>query len=72
MKTEETKEYIVTWNDLQEAKDKVFELLLKSFKDNQFFHGEVLTQSDVAYSEGIEVLSDIIHEGFQFNTEYKD
>lgn len=72
MKTIYAKDYTLTYDDSQDAKDRVFERMLKFFVESELFNGESLQQCDTTHIEGPEVLSDVAEEGFKFQTEWKE
>ena len=72
MKTVEFTEYSLTYDDSQEAKERIFNLALEWFKKHEMYRGEVLGQSDTTYIEGPELLYDLAEKGFQFSEEWKE
>lgn len=62
----------VLFDDSQEAKDRVYDIMLKFFKKVNMFSGESLSQSDETYIEAPEVLGEVAEEGFKFEVKYND
>lgn len=69
---EENDEYTLEYDDSQEAKERVFNILLKWFKKVDHFSGDSLGQSDDTYIEAPELLAEIAEEGFKFGQTWAD
>lgn len=72
MKTIKSEDYVVTLDDSQEAKDRVFETLLDWFVKVEMYSGESLGQSDTTYIEAPELLAKIAEKGFKFNVKWTE
>jgi hypothetical protein len=72
MKTEPIEYGTLTYDDSQEAKERIFELCLKAFKKLGHFNGESLCQSDNTYIEAPDILTRIAEKGFRFKTKYTE
>jgi len=65
-------DFEVTFDDSQEAKDRIFNGALEFFKSQQNFSGEALAQTDSTYSDGVEFLCWLADEGFKFKSKWID
>lgn len=71
MKTIETDDAIVTFDDSQETKEKVFQKLLEFFTKHGVYTEEALYQCDAPHNESPEMLADIASE-MKFQIKWKD
>jgi hypothetical protein len=72
MTTEETPDYTLTFDDSQEAKDRIYNIMLAWFKKRGHFTGESIQQSDSTYEDAPNLLEDVAENGFKFNQEWKE
>ena len=76
MKTENIKsqwsEHSITYDDSQEAKEKLFIAMLEFFKKHSAYNGESIQQCDGPQIAAPTVLSDVAEKIFQFKVEYKE
>jgi len=72
MNTMNTKEYELSFDDSQEAKERVYKLAFDWFLKNEMFSGESISQSDTTYEEAPEILSEIAEKGFRFQAKWKE
>ena len=61
----------VEYEDSQEVRDKVFERVMKYFKENNAYIGEVIHQDDDCIIEAPSVLSDIADDIMCFKYTYE-
>jgi hypothetical protein len=71
MKTEKLKFSTLAYDDSQEAKDRVFEIMLKAFMKLGHFTGESLGQSDSTYEEAPDILAECAEDGFKFDQKWE-
>lgn len=62
-----TTEYTLSYDDSQDAKDKLFNTMFEWFKKHEMFSGESLAQSDETYIYAPELLGTVAEECFKFN-----
>jgi hypothetical protein len=72
MKTLKFDDYTVTFDDSEEAKQKVFDLLFQWYKDMEMFSAECIGQSDETYITAPDLLGEIAEEGFKFEVEWEE
>lgn len=72
MKTERIKDYQITYNDSQEAREKLYAACLEWFKDQGHYSGESIMQSDEPQIQAPVFLSDVADDIFQFDQVYDD
>lgn len=70
MKTEDLPDYTLTFDDSPEAKDRVYEIMLKWFKKLRHYSGESLGQSDETYVLAPDILAEVAEEGFKFDQKW--
>jgi len=68
----ETEDYIITYRDDEETKNKLFEMVLSFLTENEAFNGESIHQNDVANIELANFMTEIADEVMKFNVEYKE
>lgn len=68
----EKPDYILTYKDDEETKNKVFNRVIKFFHDTELYSGECLGQSDEAYIEGIKLLIDLADKDIKFKLKWKE
>ncbi len=71
MTTVETHESIVQYDDSQQAKERVFAIVLKHFLDTEHFTGEQIAQCDATYERAPDLLADLADNGFKFQAKWK-
>lgn len=62
----------VTFEDSPELREKVFQAVLKFFKDNDSFSGESIMQMDEPQENAAPFLSDLADDFFKFEVEWKE
>jgi hypothetical protein len=72
MPTFETNDVIVKFNDSEAVRDKMFERVLKYFKEHEVFHGESIHQMDDSIIDAPNVMSDIADKIIKFKVTSKD
>lgn len=65
-------DYTVTYDDSQEAKDRIFQIALAWFNKVEMYSGESLGQSDTTYVEAPDLLAELAEEGFRFGHKWND
>lgn len=71
MKTIETPEFTVIYDDSETAANRVADILLKWFLEEEMFSGESIQQMDVTYEDAPDLLSRCAEEGFIFKVTWK-
>lgn len=65
-------DHTVTYDDSQEAKDRIFQIALDWFNKVKMYSGESLGQSDDTYIEAPDILAELAEEGFRFEQKWND
>lgn len=72
MKTLKFDDYTVTFDDSEDAKQKVFDLLFQWYKSTEMFSAESIGQSDETYIAAPDLLGEIAEEGFKFDVKWEE
>lgn len=73
MTIEDHPDYTLSYESSQDAKDRVFEIMLKHFKALDAFDGDSLGGgNDEVYIEAPDIMIDVAENGFKFVKEYKE
>ena len=72
MNVEQHEYFTLTYDDSQEAKDRLFAIMLKWFKKLNHYCGDSLNQSDSTYVEAPNILTEAAEEAFRFEKKYND
>lgn len=64
--------YTLSFDNSQEAKERIFDMLLAFFEEHEAYSGESICQSDSPQIEAPNLLSDIAEKGFKFKTVWKE
>jgi len=67
-----TPNYEVEFKDTLELRQKVFDVVLNFYLDNESFDGESIIQNDVGSLEGPNLLSTIADDIFKFKVVWKE
>jgi hypothetical protein len=62
----------ITYDDSQEAKEKLFIMMLEFFKKHNAYSGESIHQCDAPQIAAPTVLSDVAEKIFKFDVKYKE
>lgn len=69
---EEHEDYSLEYDDSPEAKERVYQIALKWFKEQEMFNGESLGQSDETYISGPSMMIELAEDGFKFQHTYHE
>lgn len=72
MKTEEHEDCQLTYDDSPEAHKRIYDMMLKWFKEMGRFSGDSIHQSDECDIQAPYILTDVAEEGFRFETTYPE
>lgn len=72
MKTEEYDDFTLIFDDSPEAKERIYEMCLNSFRKIRRFSGESVAQCDAGNIEGVELFCALADEGFKFERKWKN
>lgn len=62
--------HTISYDDSQEAKDKLYNMMLNFFKTHEVYNGESIQQCDVPQINSPELLSEIADEIFKFDAKW--
>lgn len=65
-------DFITTYEETEEIKQKVFDAVMKYFKDHEAFCGEVIMQDDNCQINAPSVFADIADDIIKFQTKNKE
>jgi hypothetical protein len=71
-KTIETNDYIVTYQETQEIKDKIFDLVIDFYRRHGAFNGESVFQNDNVHIDCPEFMSYIVDNVIKFDYNSKE
>lgn len=72
MKTEQHEDYTLTYDDSTEAKERIYEIALKWFKQVKAFNGESIFQRDTPQIKAPELAAKMAEKGFKFKRKWKE
>lgn len=73
MKTEDAQDYTLTYDDSPEAKERVYDIMLKHFRELRAFNGDSIGGgNDEVYITAPDILTECAEKGFQFNQKWKE
>ncbi len=73
MTTEDHKDYILTYDDSAEAKERVYQIMLAFFKKIEAFHPDSIGGgNDEVYIQAPDLMCKVATKGFKFKAKWKE